>query len=58
MKKLGVVAFGGNALLQAGQEGTIEEQELNAYEASKNLLNLLKIKYDIVITRVHFTFVE
>jgi carbamate kinase len=50
MKKLGVVAFGGNALLQAGQEGTIEEQEKNAFEASKNLLNLLKNSYDIVIT--------
>ncbi len=50
MKKLGVVAFGGNALLQAGQKGTIEDQELNAFEASKNLLNLLKNKYDIVIT--------
>jgi carbamate kinase len=50
MKKLGVVAFGGNALLRAGQEGTIEDQELNAFEASKNLLNLLKNKYDIVIT--------
>jgi carbamate kinase len=42
MKKLGVVA--------AGQEGTIEEQELNAYEASINLLNLLKNNYNIVIT--------
>ncbi len=50
MKKLGVVAFGGNALLQAGQKGTIEDQELNAFEASTNLLNLLKNKYDIVIT--------
>ncbi len=50
MKKLGVVAFGGNALLKAGQKGTIEDQELNAFEASENLLNLLKNKYDIVIT--------
>ena len=50
MKKLGVVAFGGNALLEAGQKGTIEEQEKNAYEAGKNLLNLLKRDYDIVIT--------
>lgn len=50
MKKLGVVAFGGNALLKAGQKGTIEDQELNAFEASTNLLNLLKNKYDIVIT--------
>jgi len=50
MKKLAVVAFGGNALLQAGQRGTIDEQEDNAYEASKNLLNLLKINYNVVIT--------
>ncbi len=50
MKKLAVVAFGGNALLQAGQKGTIDEQEKNAYEASKNLLNLLDRNYDIVIT--------
>ncbi len=50
MKKLAVVAFGGNALLRAGQEGTIEEQEKNAFEASKNLLNLLNRNYNIVIT--------
>lgn len=50
MKKLAVVAFGGNALLQAGQKGTIGDQELNAYEASQNLLNLLKINYNVVIT--------
>ncbi len=50
MKKLAVVAFGGNALLQAGQKGTIDDQEKNAYEASQNLLNLLKINYDVVIT--------
>jgi carbamate kinase len=43
MKKLAVVAFGGNALLQAGQKGTIDEQEANAYDAGKNLLNLLDI---------------
>ncbi len=28
MKKLAVVAFGGNALLRAGQKGTIDEQEV------------------------------
>ncbi len=50
MKKLGVVAFGGNALLQAGQKGTIDEQEENAYQASKNLLKLLKENYNVVIT--------
>ncbi|MBC8489951.1 MAG: carbamate kinase [Bacteroidetes bacterium] len=50
MNKLAVVAFGGNALILNGQSGTIDEQEKNAYEASKNLLNLLTRDYDIVIT--------
>lgn len=50
MKKLAVVAFGGNALLQAGQKGTISEQEDNAYQASLHLLNLLNRNYNIVIT--------
>ncbi|MCD4745249.1 MAG: carbamate kinase [Bacteroidales bacterium] len=50
MKKLGVVAFGGNALLRSDQKGTIGEQEKNAYDASKNLLILLKKNYNLVIT--------
>ncbi len=50
MRKLAVVAFGGNALLKAGQKGTVEEQELNAYEASKNLIKLMKRKYNLVLT--------
>ncbi len=50
MKKLAVVAFGGNALLRAGQKGTIEEQEENAYRASKKLLKLMKRKYNLVLT--------
>ncbi len=50
MKKLAVVAFGGNALIIAGQKGTVEEQEKNAFEASTNLLNLLNRDYDVVIT--------
>ncbi len=50
MRKLAVVAFGGNALLRAGQKGTIEEQEENAYQASKNLMNLMKRKYNLVLT--------
>ncbi len=50
MRKLAVVAFGGNALLRAGQKGTIDEQEENAYQASKNLLKLMKRKYNMVLT--------
>jgi len=50
MKKLAVVAFGGNALLRANQAGTADEQEQNSYDTCKNLLELLKDDYNIVIT--------
>ena len=50
MKKLAVVAFGGNALLQAGQKGTIDDQEENAYQACANLIKLIKRDYNLVIT--------
>ena len=50
MKKLAVVAFGGNALLRAGQKGTIDEQEENAFQASRNLLKLLERDYNLVLT--------
>jgi carbamate kinase len=50
MKKLAVVALGGNALLQSSQKGTIDEQEANAYETAECLVKLLKRDYNIVIT--------
>lgn len=50
MRKLAVVAFGGNALLRAGQVGTADEQEQNSYDTCKNLIELIKDGYDIVIT--------
>ncbi len=51
MKKLAVVAFGGNALLQGGQVGTIDEQEINAFETCEKLVTLVKEKdYNLVIT--------
>ncbi len=51
MRKLAVVAFGGNALFQGGQKGTIDEQELNAYETSEKLMVLIKEKdYNLVVT--------
>ncbi|MDD3877997.1 MAG: carbamate kinase [Bacteroidales bacterium] len=50
MKKLAVVAFGGNALLKAGQKGTIDEQEHNVLETCENLLELIKKDYNLVIT--------
>lgn len=50
MKKLAVVAFGGNALLRGDQKGTIEEQESNARETCQNLLQLIRSGHDLVIT--------
>lgn len=50
MKKLAVIAFGGNALLRGNQTGTIGEQETNTFETCSHLLRLIKQKYNIVIT--------
>lgn len=50
MNKLAVVALGGNALLRAGQKGTIDEQEENVYNTCKNILQLVKKGYNLVIT--------
>ncbi|MFA8300487.1 MAG: carbamate kinase [Hyphomicrobiales bacterium] len=50
MKKLAVVAFGGNALLRGNQKGTIEEQAKNANDASKQLFGLLDQDYNLVVT--------
>ena len=49
MKKLSVIAFGGNALLKGDQVGTIDEQEQNVYETCQHLVDLIKRGYDIVI---------
>ena len=49
MKKLSVIAFGGNALLRGDQIGTIDEQEQNVYETCQNLVGLIKTGYDLVI---------
>jgi carbamate kinase len=49
MKKLSVIAFGGNALLRKGQVGTIDEQEQNVYETCQHLVPLLKTGCNIVI---------
>ena len=50
MKKLAVVALGGNALLRGDQKGTIEDQESNAYATAESLFKLIKRDYNIVIT--------
>lgn len=49
MKKLTVIAFGGNALLRGDQQGTIDEQEANVYETCKQLVPLIQSGCDLVI---------
>ncbi len=50
MKKLAVVAFGGNALLRGNEVGTIEQQEKNTYDTCQKLIGLLKRDYNLIIT--------
>ena len=49
MKKLAVIAFGGNALLRSGQKGTCQEQMQNVAETCQSLLPFLKQDYNLVI---------
>jgi carbamate kinase len=50
MKKIAVVAFGGNALLRGNEMGTIQQQEQHTYDTCIHLLNLLNDDYNIVVT--------
>ncbi|MBR4803303.1 MAG: carbamate kinase [Bacteroidales bacterium] len=49
MRKLAVVAFGGNALLRSGQKGTFDEQLSNVEQTCECLCNLIKRGYNVVI---------
>ena len=49
MKKLAVIAFGGNALLRSGQKGTCQEQMRNVADTCQSLLPFLKQGYNLVI---------
>lgn len=49
-KKIAVVALGGNALLRGNEIGTIQQQEKNTYDTCINLVKLIKIGYELVIT--------
>ena len=49
MRKLAVVAFGGNALLRSGQKGTYKEQIENVEATCESLCALLKRNYNVVI---------
>ena len=49
MTKLAMIAFGGNALLRAGQKGTFPEQLENVEHTCENLVPLLEKGYNVVI---------
>jgi len=50
MKKIVVVALGGNALLRGSETGTIQQQEKNTYYTCNNLINIIDKDYGLVIT--------
>lgn len=50
IKKIAVVAFGGNALLRDNELGTIKQQEKHTYDTCIHLLKLLEDDFSIVIT--------
>lgn len=50
MKKIAVVAFGGNALLRGNEIGTIEQQEKNTFDTCKKVIGLIKQDFNLIIT--------
>jgi carbamate kinase len=50
MKKIAVVAFGGNALLRSNELGTIEQQEKNTLETCEQLIPILEEGFELIIT--------
>ncbi len=50
MKKIAVVAFGGNALLRSNELGTIEQQEKNTLETCEQLIPILQEGFELIIT--------
>jgi len=50
MKRKAVLALGGNAILRAGQKGTVEEQFVNTKESIQGIIELIKQDYQLAIT--------
>ena len=50
MNKKAVLALGGNAIIQAGQKGTISEQFKNTRESLNGIVELVKQGYQLAIT--------
>jgi carbamate kinase len=50
MKKLAVIALGGNAIIRSDQIGTIQEQDINVTATLENIVYLIKDGYNIVLS--------
>ena len=50
MTKKVVVALGGNAILQSGQDGTFEEQMENVKSTARQITRMLEAGYEVVVT--------
>ncbi|MCF7919415.1 MAG: carbamate kinase [Candidatus Cloacimonetes bacterium] len=50
MKKVAVIAIGGNSLIKAGERGTIEEQFSAVQDTVENIYEIIKLGYNVVIT--------
>lgn len=49
MKKIAVIALGGNALLKSGQKGTFSEQVENVTQTCQSIIELVKQDYNVVV---------
>ncbi len=49
MRRVAVIAFGGNAILKAGERGTQKEQMQNARKAVSTMVELIRKGYDLVV---------
>ncbi len=50
MKKTAVLALGGNAIIKAGQRGTITEQFVNTWDSLDGIVELIRRGYQLSIT--------
>lgn len=50
MKRRVVIAFGGNAILQAKQKGTAAEQRANVHQACLTVAELISLGYQVIVT--------
>ncbi len=55
MNKTAVLALGGNAIIKAGEKGTITQQFANTRESLSGIVELIKRGYHLSITHGNLT---